>query len=248
MDNRNNKPILVVDDEPDVRELVSEVLTQAGYPCDTVADGYACIAKMTQVNYHLLIIDLRLKNEDGLELARRIRETSMVPILMLTGKGSESDRIISLELAADDFLMKPFNIRELVARVNALIRRSSFIQQTQEVSLSEQYDCLFFEGWTLNLSTRQLQNRDGDYIALTFGEFTLLETLVKHPKRVMSREQLLVALRGVGAEAYDRTVDVLISRLRNKLEPNPKTPHFIRTERGIGYSFAQSVAHHQEHA
>ncbi len=242
MENRNSKPILVVDDELDVRELVADVLTQAGYPCDAVADGYACIAQMTKVNYQLLIIDLRLKNEDGLELARRIRETSMVPILMLTGKGSESDRIISLELAADDFLMKPFNIRELVARVNALIRRSSFVTQTQESTLTEQHDCLHFDGWTLNLSTRQLQNKAGEIIALTFGEFTLLETLVKHPKRVMTREQLLIALRGVGAEAFDRTVDVLISRLRNKLEPNPKAPHFIRTERGVGYSFAQAVS------
>lgn len=242
MENRNSKPILVVDDELDVRELVVDVLTQAGYPCDAVADGYACIAQMAKVNYQLLIIDLRLKNEDGLELARRIRETSMVPILMLTGKGSESDRIISLELAADDFLMKPFNIRELVARVNALIRRSSFVTQTQESALTEQHDCLHFDGWTLNLSTRQLQNKAGEFIALTFGEFTLLETLVKHPKRVMTREQLLIALRGVGAQAFDRTVDVLISRLRNKLEPNPKAPHFIRTERGVGYSFAQAVS------
>lgn len=162
MENRNSKPILVVDDELDVRELVVDVLTQAGYPCDAVADGYACIAQMAKVNYQLLIIDLRLKNEDGLELARRIRETSMVPILMLTGKGSESDRIISLELAADDFLMKPFNIRELVARVNALIRRSSFVTQTQESALTEQHDCLHFDGWALNLSTRQLQNKAGN--------------------------------------------------------------------------------------
>lgn len=242
MDNRSNKPILVIDDELDIRELVTEVLSQAGYPCDAVSDGYACIAQMAKVDYQLLIIDLRLKNEDGLELARRIRETSMVPILMLTGKGSESDRIISLELAADDFLMKPFNIRELVARVNALIRRSSFVVQTQESTLIEQHECLYFDGWTLNLSTRQLQDNKGEYIALTFGEFTLLETLVKHPKRVMTREQLLIALRGVGAEAFDRTVDVLISRLRNKLEPNPKAPHFIRTERGIGYSFTQAVS------
>jgi two-component system, OmpR family, response regulator len=246
MDNRSNCPILVVDDELDVRELVSDVLSESGYPCDTVADGYACIAQMAKVDYCLLIIDLRLKNEDGLTLAKRIRETSMVPILMLTGKGSESDRIVSLELAADDFLMKPFNIRELVARVNSLIRRSSFTTQRQDTNLSESHDCLLFDGWSLNLSTRQLKNNEGDYVALTFGEFTLLETLIKHPKRVMSREQLLTALRGSGAEAFDRTVDVLISRLRNKLESNPKTPRFIRTERGVGYSFAEQVSIHQE--
>jgi two-component system, OmpR family, response regulator len=241
MNDRSSKPILVVDDEEDIRELVSDVLQQAGYPCDAVANGNDCLRQFECVDYHLLIIDLRLKGEDGLELARRIRENSHVPILMLTGKGSESDRIISLELAADDFLMKPFNIRELVARVNALIRRSTFTHQEKVQEITEQHDCLAFDGWTLNLTTRQLKSNDNDYVALTFGEFSLLEALAKHPKRVMSREQLLVSLRGVESEAYDRTVDVLISRLRNKLEVNPKNPRFIRTERGVGYCFNINV-------
>jgi len=126
MDDRSSKTILVVDDELDVRDMISDVLQQAGYPCHTVENGMQCKEKMESFSYNLVIIDLRLKNEDGLELARKIRAGSEIPILMLTGKGTAADRIISLELAADDFLMKPFNIRELIARVNALLRRSQY--------------------------------------------------------------------------------------------------------------------------
>ncbi|WED23607.1 response regulator transcription factor [Vibrio sp. JC009] len=241
MDNRSNKPILVVDDELDVREMVCDVLSQAGYPCDSVEDGASCRLEMSQRDYHLIIIDLKLRQEDGLELARRIREESEVPILMLTGKGTETDRIISLELAADDFLMKPFNIRELVARVNALLRRSTFSHSRKPQELVEEHDCLSFDGWILNLSTRQLKSAAGESVPLTFGEYSILELLAKHPKRVMSREQILTELHGLEANSFDRTIDVLISRLRNKLEANPKKPKYIRTERGVGYVFAESV-------
>ncbi|PWI32201.1 DNA-binding response regulator [Vibrio albus] len=243
MEDRSQTPILVIDDEMDIRELIADVLEQAGYPCVAVADGKSARSEMENTAFSLLIIDLRLKGEDGLELARRIRANSTVPILMLTGKGTESDRIISLELAADDFLMKPFNIRELIARVNALLRRSSMLNQHHQSHVTEQYECLKFGDWVLNLTTRQLESSSGESVALTFGEFTLLEVLAKHPKRVMSREQLLTGLRGVESEVFDRTVDVLISRLRNKLEINPRSPRYIRTERGVGYSFSEPVSH-----
>jgi two-component system OmpR family response regulator len=241
MDDRSKKPILVVDDESDVREMICDVLLQAGYPCEGVAGGREGLQKMEQSAFYLIIIDLKLKNEDGLDLARRIREKSEVPIMMLTGKGTETDRIISLELAADDFLMKPFNIRELVARVNALLRRSSFNANHQVAPVQEEYECLSFGCWTLNLDTRQLTNDSGSTVSLTFGEYSILEQLVKHPKKVMSREQILVAMKGVDANSYDRTIDVLISRLRNKLEVNPKSPRYIRTERGVGYLFGEDV-------
>lgn len=241
MDERSNKPILVVDDEADVREMIADVLQQAGYPCLTAANGAQCRALMQQSGFHLVIIDLKLQQEDGLELARQIRVQSQVPILMLTGKGGEADRIISLELAADDFLMKPFNIRELVARVNALLRRSLFSAESEPKQLTEQHECLSFDGWVLNLASRQLKNRLGVAVTLTFGEFSILEMLVKHPNRVLSREQILVALRGVDAGSFDRSIDVLISRLRNKLEANPKHPRYIRTERGVGYVFSETV-------
>lgn len=243
MEDRSQNPILIIDDEQDIRELITDVLQQAGYPCVAVADGKSARDKMANTPFSLLIIDLRLKGEDGLELARRIRANSVVPILMLTGKGGESDRIISLELAADDFLMKPFNIRELIARVNALLRRSAMLNQQHSHSVADQYERLRFGDWVLNLTTRQLESSSGDSVTLTFGEFTLLEALVKHPKRVMSREQLLTGLRGVESEVFDRTVDVLISRLRNKLEINPRSPRYIRTERGVGYSFSEPVSH-----
>ncbi len=243
MEDRSQCPILIVDDEADIRELISDVLQQAGYPCVAVADGKCARMEMAANKYSLVIIDLRLKGEDGLELARRIRSVSSVPILMLTGKGTESDRIISLELAADDFLMKPFNIRELTARVNALLRRSLLAEKERANVIQAQYEYLAFGDWLLNLTTRQLESSSGEDVVLTFGEFTLLETLARQPKRVMSREQLLTGLRGVEAEVFDRTIDVLISRLRNKLEVNPKNPRYIRTERGVGYSFAESVSH-----
>lgn len=242
MEDRSKKPILIVDDEVEVRILVSEVLNQAGYPCVAVADGNAMFGAMEETLFSLLIIDLRLKNEDGLVLARRVRESSNIPILMLTGKGSEMDRILSLELAADDFLMKPFNIRELVARVNALQRRAVMTIKKDLTDLSDSHECLAFGQWILDLSARELRNSSGEVTLLTYGEFTLLESLAKRPKRVISREQLLEYLRGAEGDTFDRTVDVLISRLRHKLEINSRSPRYIRTERGIGYSFSENVS------
>ena len=225
-----------------MRILVSEVLNQAGYPCVAVADGNAMFGAMEETLFSSLIIDLRLKNEDGLVLARRVRESSNIPILMLTGKGSEMDRILSLELAADDFLMKPFNIRELVARVNALQRRAVMTIKKDLTDLSDSHECLAFGQWILDLSARELRNSSGEVTLLTYGEFTLLESLAKRPKRVISREQLLEYLRGAEGDTFDRTVDVLISRLRHKLEINSRSPRYIRTERGIGYSFSENVS------
>lgn len=242
MEDRSKKPILIVDDEVEVRILVSEVLNQAGYPCVAVADGNAMFGAMEETLFSLLIIDLRLKNEDGLVLARRVRESSNIPILMLTGKDSEMDRILSLELAADDFLMKPFNIRELVARVNALQRRAVMTIKKDLTDLSDSHECLAFGQWILDLSARELRNSSGEVTLLTYGEFTLLESLAKRPKRVISREQLLEYLRGAEGDTFDRTVDVLISRLRHKLEINSRSPRYIRTERGIGYSFSENVS------
>ncbi|HEY7867165.1 MAG TPA: response regulator [Psychromonas sp.] len=242
MEDRSKKTILIVDDEVEVRILVSEVLNQAGYPCVAVADGNAMFGAMEETLFSLLIIDLRLKNEDGLVLARRVRESSNIPILMLTGKGSEMDRILSLELAADDFLMKPFNIRELVARVNALQRRAVMTIKKDLTDLSDSHECLAFGQWILDLSARELRNSSGEVTLLTYGEFTLLESLAKRPKRVISREHLLEYLRGAEGDTFDRTVDVLISRLRHKLEINSRSPRYIRTERGIGYSFSENVS------
>ncbi|OZG72577.1 DNA-binding response regulator [Hahella sp. CCB-MM4] len=236
--------ILIVDDEQDIREVLEDCLQQAGYLTTAVATGTEMFQALEQ-DISLLIMDLRLKGEDGLILARQVREQSTIPIMMLTGKGDETDRILGLELAADDYLMKPFNVRELVARVNALIRRSTRLSANGGDSpgseVTQEHDCLMFGNWILDLTARELRHQGGQIIDLTFGEFALLEVLAKHPKRVFSREELLERTRGDQTDVFDRTIDVQILRIRRKIEPNPKTPMYIRTERGIGYIFSQPV-------
>ncbi len=236
--------ILIVDDEEDIREVLEDCLQQAGYLTTAVATGREMFQALEQET-SLLIMDLRLKGEDGLILARQVREQSPLPIMMLTGKGDETDRILGLELAADDYLMKPFNIRELVARVNALIRRSTRLSaqggDSNATEVTQEHDCLLFGDWVLDLTARELKHQSGQSIDLTFGEFSLLEVLANNPKRVFSREELLERTRGDQTDVFDRTIDVQILRIRRKIEPNPKTPMYIRTERGIGYIFSHSV-------
>ncbi|WP_026180013.1 response regulator [Hahella ganghwensis] len=237
--------VLIVDDEQEVCAVLEDCLQQAGYLTTAVASGQSMFQSLEQNAYSLLIMDLKLKGEDGLLLARQVREQSVMPIMMLTGKGDETDRILGLELAADDYLMKPFNIRELVARVNALIRRSTRLSRagngTEEADRNQGHECLVFGDWILDLTARELRHQRGQRIDLTFGEFSLLEVLARSPKRVFSREELLERTRGDQSDVFDRTIDVQILRIRRKIEPNPKTPMYIRTERGIGYIFSHSV-------
>ncbi|MCP8686718.1 response regulator [Marinobacterium sedimentorum] len=232
--------ILIVDDEADMRDLLHDLLDDNGFDALAVTNGAEMQQALAQSAFSLVILDLRLKGEDGMQLARGLRAESGIPIMMLTGKGDETDRILGLELAADDFLMKPFNVRELLARVRALLRRSAGVMTKPEDLHSHQR--LAFGDWVLDLTARQLQRADGQSVELTYGEFNLLEALVKAPNRILTRDQLLEMTRGDNSEVFDRTIDVLILRLRRKLEPNPRQPRYIRTERGLGYCFHAQIS------
>ncbi|WP_341678240.1 response regulator transcription factor [Niveibacterium sp. SC-1] len=232
--------VLVLDDEADVREWIADVLREGGLEVTPVADGAAMQEAMLRQPHSLVIMDLRLKGEDGLTLARSLRQRSTVPIMMMSGKGDETDRVLGLELAADDYLTKPFSGRELLARVRASLRRCTELSQpaARRESAHERYA---FGDWMLDVTQRQLSRADGSACRLTQGEFALLAAMVRHPHRIWTRDQLLDQTRGFDTEVYDRSVDVLILRMRRKIELNPSQPAYIRTERGQGYVFCGTV-------
>lgn len=234
--------LVVVDDEADMRAVLDDALSLEGYRVTTLQDGRELIALMASENIDLIILDLRLEHENGLRVAQEVRTQSPIPIMMLTGKGDETDRILGLEVAADDFLMKPFNLRELIARVRALLRRSTQLSVTPRRLPEADQQGLLFDGWQLNLTQRSLTNPDGQAVTLTYGEFNLLTVLLQSPNRVLSRDVLLERTHGSETESFDRTIDVLVLRLRRKIEINPKTPRYIQTERGIGYRFNAAVS------
>lgn len=233
--------ILIVDDEPEVRDWLACLLQDSGFAVVQAASGQAMREAMQQQVFALLVLDLRLKGEDGLSLAREVRQRSALPIIMMSGKGDETDRVLGLELAADDYLTKPFSGREFLARVRAALRRATELSLPVLRKSTEAHECFCFHGWVLDMSARELLQPDGAPCALTQGEFALLAALLRQPGRVWSREQLLEHTRGLDTEVYDRTIDVLILRLRRKIEPNPRVPQLICTERGMGYVFRASV-------
>ena len=231
--------ILVIDDELEIRSLLTRYLGQSGYQVTAVSDGASARDFLTNNTLDLILLDLKLPDIDGLELAREIRALSSVPIIMLTGVGTEVDRVVGLELAADDYLSKPFSPRELLARIKAVLRRTSGgVQVSSEDDLS---NIVNFAGWTLDLTLRDLLSPAGESIKLTNNEFNLLVTFITHPRRVLSRDQLLEISRADPAEVFDRTVDYLVLQLRRKLEKNPSRPEIIKTEWGAGYKFTPEV-------
>jgi len=242
--------VLIVDDEADMRELLCDLIESNGLQAKAVEDGAAMRKELESGGYTLLILDLRLRREDGLALARAVRESSAIPIMILTGKGDETDRILGLELAADDYLMKPFNPRELLARVRALLRRAgSEFPTSRGTANAEQarldaanrtagHEVARFGDWTLDFTARILRDHRSQPCALTPSEYSLLEAFCRNANRVLTRDQLLENLRGEHSDVFDRTIDVLILRLRRKIERNPGHPEFIRTERGLGYIFS----------
>lgn len=234
--------ILIVDDDEALCEVLVEVLEIAGFTARAVSDGSAMLSALAHGAFSLVLIDLRLKQEDGMELARALRQRSRIPIIMLTGKGNDTDRVLGLETAADDFVMKPFDNRELIARIRALLRRSSETAAARSVRLDPvSHERYRFAHWIFNLSARKLTRTDGTECELTYGEFALLEVLLSAPNRVFSREQLMARTHRSEADSIDRTIDVLILRLRRKIEANPAQPEIIRTERGTGYRLAVEV-------
>jgi two-component system OmpR family response regulator len=232
--------ILLVDDDRELRDLVSRLLERHGYHVATAKDSREMTAALARGKADLLILDVMLPGKDGLQICREIREESHVPILMLTAMGEEADRVVGLEMGADDYLAKPFSPRELLARVRALLRRADYMKASAAPQRNGNR-ILRFAGWKLDLGRRRLEAPDGLLVGLTSGEFEMLVAFVEHPQRVLSRDQLLDLTRGRDSSPFDRSIDVQVSRLRRKIEADPKTPSMIVTVRGDGYEFTQAV-------
>lgn len=227
--------ILVVDDDAKVRTLLRRCFEGEGFAVSEAKDGRELQAQLERSPVSLITLDLNLGGENGLDLARQVRKERNVPIIMLTGKGDAIDRVVGLELGADDYIVKPFELRELLARVRAVLRRS--IAPTIQSS-GQRFQ---FDGWVLDIDRRDLSRTNGDALDLTTGEFNLLETFVKRPHRVLSRDDLMDLLKGQDWSPLDRSIDNLIARLRKKIEPDPDRPRLIKTVRGVGYTFAGNV-------
>jgi two-component system, OmpR family, phosphate regulon response regulator OmpR len=222
--------LLVVDDDAALRELLGRYLGEQGYQVDTVADGEALDRFLAAQRPELVILDLMLPGEDGLSIARRLRALGDLPIIMLSARGEDLDRIIGLEVGADDYLAKPFNPRELLARIRAVLRRQA------PAPRAELARPIVFGPFRVDTATHSL-TRDGEDVPLTTAEFTLLRAFAEHPNRVLSRDTLLEWLKGYERSPFDRTIDVRVARLRRKIESDPAAPEYIRTVRGEGYLF-----------
>lgn len=231
-----NARILVVDDDPGIREAVSEFLSRHAFTVETAADASQMESVLARGPVDLIVLDLMLPGEDGLSICRRLSDDGP-PIIMLSAMGEETDRIVGLELGADDYLPKPCNPRELLARIRAVLRRRN------EARTSDGRHGAGFEfaGWRLDLVRRELRTPGGVVVNLSSGEFSLLRALAERPQRVLTRDQLLDLARGPDAEAYDRAIDVQISRLRKKMEDGAGGQDLIRTIRNEGYMFAAKV-------
>jgi two-component system OmpR family response regulator len=228
--------ILMVDDDPGIRDVVSEFLTRHGYTVETAADATGMERALERGDIDLMVLDVMLPGEDGLSICRRMAGNGPA-IIMLSAMGEDTDRIVGLEIGADDYLPKPCNPRELLARVRAVLRR----RQEPKVVEDHHGGLLEFAGWRLDLVRRELRTPQGVVINLSSGEFSLLRSLVERPQRVLTRDQLLDFARGPETEAYDRAIDVQISRLRKKLDDGAGGQELIRTIRNEGYMFSAKV-------
>lgn len=228
--------VLIVDDDSEIRRLLADFLTESGFRVTTAADGRRLRETISKSKVDLIVLDLMLPGKNGLDLCRELRTTSTTPIIMLTAKGGETDRIVGLELGADDYLAKPFNPRELLARIKAVLRRSLGPSEN-----SGEGRHLNFDGWTLDTLRRELHNPDGVLVDLSGGEYDLLLTFAEAPQRVLSRDHLLDLTRNRAPSGFDRTIDVQVSRLRRKLGSEEDGETLIKTVRGAGYLFVPSV-------
>jgi DNA-binding response OmpR family regulator len=231
--------VLAVDDDPSVRQMIADYLGDNDIEVTVIGTGREVAQAMTRETIDLVILDLKLPGEDGMHIARELRAESDIPIIMLTGRKDEADRVMGLELGADDYLTKPFSPRELLARIRALLRRSR-AQETVADGLAR-IRAYRFAGWELNVRLRRLKSPQGEIVATTNSEFNLLVSFLAAPQRVLSREQLLELSRLHNDEVYDRSVDVQVGRLRKKIEPESGRTQLIRTERGAGYIFTAAV-------
>ncbi len=231
---QETQKVLVVDDDMRLRSLLERYLVEQGYQVRTAANSEQMDRLLERENFHLIVLDLMLPGEDGLSICRRLRQKeNQIPIIMLTAKGDEVDRIIGLEMGADDYLPKPFNPRELLARVKAVLRRKTN-EAPGAPSMEEQI--VEFGQYRLNLATREM-TADGESLTLTSGEFAVLKSLVTHPREPLSRDKLMNLARGRDYSALERSIDVQVSRLRRMLEVDPANPRYIQTVWGLGYVF-----------
>ena len=220
--------LLVVDDEPKIRDLLKKYLSQEGYTVEAVNDGKEMDQYLAKHSVDLVILDLMLPGEDGLSIGRRLRNQQNIPIIILSARGEELDKIIGLEMGADDYLSKPFNPRELLARIRCVLRRFK-----QEKPKDTTYQ---FGPYLLNIERHEL-TRDQQNVQLTTGEFSLLKIFLEHSERVMDRDTLLDITKGYNYSSIDRSIDVCVGRLRRKIEPDPGNPIYLKTIRGVGYIF-----------
>lgn len=232
--------ILVVDDDREIRDLVTRYLIKHGLRARGAADGRQMHQALDDWSIDLIVLDLMLPGEDGLSLCRKLRADSKIPVIMLTAMGEETDRIVGLEMGADDYVAKPFNPRELLARIKAVLRRVEDGQAAARPD-ADRANVLVFAGWRLDLQRRDLTSSDNVLVPLSAGEYDLLLAFVTRPQRVLSRDQLLDLARGREAQPFDRAIDVQVSRLRRKIEVDPGNPALIKTVRGGGYLFTPQV-------
>jgi len=232
------KRILVVDDDDRLRDLVIQYLENEGFEVHGVPDGATMDTFLQETGADLIVLDLMLPGEDGLSIARRLRSSTQLPIVILSARGDEVDRIVGLEVGADDYLPKPFNPRELLARIRSVLRRAEPGNNTDGRHEQEAERHTFGE-FTLDLVSHSLMHHSTP-VDITAGDFALLEAFVTRPNRILSRDQLIELIKGYERSPYDRSIDVRVTRLRKKIEPNPESPQFIRTVWGKGYMFTPS--------
>lgn len=231
--------ILVVDDDREIRDLLSRFLRKNGYRVEVAADGNDMKGVLERARIDLIVLDRVLPGKDGLTLCRELRTSSRIPVILLTLLGADTDRIVGLEVGADDYLAKPFNPHELLARIKAVLRRTADLPLQNSL---QKAPILRFCDWALDRSRRRLQSPAGAIVSLTDGEFDLLVAFAEHPQVVLTREQLLDLARGRSAIAFDRSIDMQITRLRRRIEIDPDQPELIKTVRNRGYVFTPEVA------
>ncbi|MEM7778372.1 MAG: response regulator [Pseudomonadota bacterium] len=227
--------ILIVDDDEDIRRLLTSFLTEEGFAVSEASDATSLDQAVVRDHPDLIVLDLMLPGEDGLSICRRIRSSSAVPVIMLTARSAEVDRVVGLEIGADDYLTKPFSKRELLARIRSVLRRGRL------VALNPPTTVLRFQDFKVDLNARRLTNRSGQDVSLTSAEFDLLACFVQAPQRVLSRDRLLDAVHGRASDPFDRSVDTLVSRLRKKIETASDNERLIATIRNHGYLFTATV-------
>jgi two-component system, OmpR family, response regulator len=238
--NENQTHILVVDDDPQIRIMLSRFLSEHGLAVTQAKDGRELLSNLERGTCDLIVLDIMLPGADGTSLCRTIRKTSTIPIILLTAVSGETDRIVGLEVGADDYMVKPFSPRELLARIRAVLRRANGSAEATRASAGSAYS---FDGWTIDIKRRTLSNLNGVLIELTSNEFDLLTVFVQKPQTVLSRDQLLDLAHGKFSSQLDRSIDVQISRLRRKIEMNAQSPQIIKTMRNEGYIFTARVEH-----